>query len=183
MLEELLENKTKAKILGFFTSHPERGFYLQELKRKIGGNKLVSELNNLVKESILISYSKKSNKFFRLNKRSPQYQHLKVWARKIKKQPADELSSLIKTIPDLKLAVLTGIFIGSQKAECDALLVGKITQHQLEKFEKMATKIMGQEINYAVMEYKEYKMRKDTFDRFMKDVFENEHLVILDKIR
>jgi hypothetical protein len=42
---------------------------------------------------------------------------------------------------------------------------------------------MGQELNYSIMSEEEFINRRDTFDRFIKDIFDYPHLVILDKIR
>ena len=93
----------------------------------------------------------------------------------------DQLVATLKRIRGLRTAVLSGLFTAQPQLECDVLLVGKISQNSLEKFSRGAEKLMGQEINYAVMDPQEYEYRRNTFDRFTKDIFENEHLVLIDK--
>ena len=42
--------------------------------------------------------------------------------------------------------------------------------------------MMGQEINYSIMTEKEFLLRRDTFDRFIKDIFDYPHLTIVDSL-
>jgi hypothetical protein len=42
--------------------------------------------------------------------------------------------------------------------------------------------MMGQEINYSIMTEDEFKLRRDTFDRFIKDIFDYRHLVVVDNL-
>jgi hypothetical protein len=40
--------------------------------------------------------------------------------------------------------------------------------------------MMGIEINYSIMSLDEFKNRRDTFDRFLKDIFDYRHLAVID---
>jgi hypothetical protein len=60
--------------------------------------------------------------------------------------------------------------------------VGKINLSKLSDFLKAAEKMMGQEINYSVMTVEEFLQRRDTFDKFIKDVFDYRHLVVTDEL-
>ena len=64
----------------------------------------------------------------------------------------------------------------------DLLLVGKINLTKLAGFLKATEKLMGQEINYSVMTVEEFLLRRDTFDRFIKDIFDYRHLVVVDEL-
>lgn len=95
----------------------------------------------------------------------------------------DELVKHVAKLPGVKAAILTGLFVGRPEFDCDMVVVGKIPEQKLHEFSKGVEKMMGQEINYAYFEMEEFKYRQNMFDRFMKDVFENEHLTILNKIK
>jgi hypothetical protein len=43
--------------------------------------------------------------------------------------------------------------------------------------------MMDQEINYSIMTEQEFKERKGTFDRFIKDIFDYKHLVVCDNLK
>ena len=77
---------------------------------------------------------------------------------------------------------MSGIFCGHQNLPVDILLVGKINLNKLSDFLKAAEKMMGQEINYSVMSVKEFVQRRETFDRFIKDIFDYRHLVVVDEL-
>ena len=181
-MQQLLENKSKARILGFFLTRPERGFYFGELKKKLAGRKLQADLAILVKKNLLLTNSKRGKKYYRLNKRSSSYVQLKSWAKKIKRAAEDDLVKMTKKVSGIRFAALSGFLAGNNKLECDLLLVGKVSQKKLEGFIKKAEALVHNEINYALMPIAEFEYRKNTFDRFMKDIFENDHVVLVDKI-
>jgi len=177
-----LENKNKSRILAFFLNRPERGFYIGELKNKLSVRKLEVELGFLVKQDILRTNSKRGKKFYRLNLRHPWHNQLKNWARKIKRVAEDDLVKILKKVPGVRLAALSGFFTGNNNLECDLLLVGKIPQKRLDVFINKLEQLVHNEVNYAVMGLEEFEYRKHTFDRFMKDIFENDHVILIDRI-
>jgi hypothetical protein len=65
----------------------------------------------------------------------------------------------------------------------DLLLVGKINLNKLADFLKAVEKMMQQEINYSVMSVDEFVQRRNTFDKFIKDIFDYPHLVVVDTLQ
>lgn len=183
MLETILKSKVKTNLLAFLLAGPQRSFYVGELKRRIGARNVQGHLNELAKENIVKSFSKKGKKYFQVNPKHPLYWQIRGTAQKAAKKYEDELFKYLKKLPGLKVAILTGIFTANPHMSCDVLLVGKLPEKKLLNFEKGIKKLMGQEINYALFSVGEYEARKSMFDRFMKDVLENDHLVVMNKIR
>lgn len=181
-MENITENKRKARVLQFFLSRPERSFFAGELRKKLGSRGLENDLTALVKQGLLFSTRKRGNKYYRINSKHPQYLDLKNWAKRIKRVAEDDLVKIVRRLPGVKLAVLSGFLAGENKLECDLLLVGKFPAKKLDNFVKSAESLVDNEINYAVMDLAEFDYRKNTFDRFMKDIFENTHVVLVDKI-
>ena len=183
MFEKYLENRNQSALIGFFLASPERAFYYGEIQKRTGLRSLDLLLLSFVREGFLTTFSKKSKKYYRVNQNSPVYLELKFSIGKNFKGYEDELSKYLRKIPGIKAAVLSGIFVGQPQMECDLVLAGKMPIVKLEELEKGLTKLMGQEVNYAVFSVEEYKYRKSIFDRFMKDIFENDHLVLFDKTK
>ena len=181
-MEKLLENKSKARVLAFFLNRPGRSFYFGEIKKKLGGRKLNADLAALVKQEILRTSSKRGSKYYRLNLKHPWHADLADWAKRFKRVADDDLVKMIKKVPGIKFAALSGFLAGQNKLQCDLLLVGRLPQKKLANFIKKAEELVHNEINYAVMGLEEFEYRKNTFDRFMKDIFENDHVVLADKI-
>ena len=180
-MEKLLDSKSKMKLALFFLTHPQRAFFVGEIRKKNLGRNFVSDLAQMVRKEILLAHSKRGKKYYRINKRSEFYESLKDWARKFKRSSEDELVKLAKKFSGLRFAALSGFLTGQNALQCDVLLVGNFKQNQLNNFIDKMQRIVSNEINFAVMSLSEFEYRKNTFDRFMKDIFENEHLVLVDK--
>ena len=103
------------------------------------------------------------------------------WAKNAQKGK-DELFLAIRRLGDVRAAFLSGIFTGYPNLPVDILLVGKINLKKLSDFLKAVKKMMGQDINYSVMTVEEFLQRRDTFDKFIKDIFDYPHLVVMDEL-
>jgi hypothetical protein len=183
LLNTILESKVKTNIVAFFLANPERSFFIGEIEKRLSSKSLTPHLAALVKLGLLKTFSKKGKKYFIVNKKNTFLNDLRLSISKNLKSYEDELVKAMKKVNGLKVGVLTGIFTANPEMSCDILLAGNITPKALENFIKGAEKLMGQELNFALFELKEYEYRKSIFDRFMKDIFENPHIVVVNKAR
>ena len=94
----------------------------------------------------------------------------------------DELFSAIKHLGEIKAAFLSGVFCGHANLPVDVLLVGRVNLNKLADFLQAAEKMMGQEINYSIMTVDEFLLRRNTFDKFIKDIFDYPHLTVIDQL-
>lgn len=170
-------------MIAFFSANPERYFYLAELQKKTKVRGIANHLAALVKENILTTFSKKGKKYFRKNIRNTFFNTSEAQVLRKKWKKEDTLVSYLKKFPRLKKAVASGLFVGRPEMVCDLLLVGEVSAVKLKGMEKNLEKMLGQEINYALFSVDEYIHRKNIFDRFMKDIFENDHVELFSKIR
>ncbi len=182
-LNQILESKVKINIVSFFLANPERSFFSGELEKRLGSKSLPPHLNSLIKMDLLKTFSKKGKRYYIVNSKNDFWSKLRSAVSKILKKYEDELVKAVKKLPGVKVAVLSGLFAAQPDRECDLLLVGKIPQSNLDNFIRGAEKIAGQELNYALFTSEEYQYRKSIFDRFMKDIFEYPHIVIIEKIK
>lgn len=182
ILDKILESKSKTNLLNFFMSSNERSFYIGELGKTVGGRNLHFDLNYFVRQGIVSSFIHKGRRYYHKNRKSSVYEQARSRKIKFSKRYGDELLKFLKGISGLKLAVLSGLFTGELRLPVDVLFVGALSRRVLEKFAFLSEKIAGQEINYAVLSADEFDYRKNVYDRFVKDIFENEHVVIVDKI-
>ena len=83
----------------------------------------------------------------------------------------------------IKLIVISGVLIQNPDIRVDLLIVGNgIKKSQLETAIKSIESEIGRELRYAVFETQEFKYRMGIYDRLIRDVFDYEHEVVLDKI-
>ncbi|HYV33326.1 MAG TPA: hypothetical protein VE973_00555 [Candidatus Limnocylindria bacterium] len=184
MLEDIVNSKVDSAILSFFLAAPERSFSVLEVSKRLGIPylKVAHSLSKLSLAGPLKGFSKKNKKYYLINSRYALLPEMKNFWNKNGVKYNDELFSAIRRLGEIKAAFLSGIFCGEPNLPVDLLLVGKVNLKKLSDFLKAVEKLMGQEINYSVMSLKEFLLRRDTFDKFIKDIFDYHHLIVVDNI-
>jgi len=81
-----------------------------------------------------------------------------------------------------KLFILTGVFINNHHSPTDMLIVGRINKDRLAKVVKELEKEMGRQINFTLMDTKEFKYRKDITDVFLYSILEGSKIVVVDEM-
>lgn len=184
MLQDIIESKSDSAILSFFLAAPPRAFSVLEVSRRLRQSylKTAHVLNKLVSASLLKSFSRRGKKYYIINLRNPLLPEIKRQFSRDIAPYKDELFAAVRQLGDVRAAFLSGLFSGQPNLPVDILLVGRINLKKLSDFLKAAEKMMGQEINYSIMSVKEFQLRRDTFDRFIKDIFDYPHLTVLDNL-
>lgn len=185
MLEDIINSKSDAAVLSFFLAAPERSFSPLEISKRVRLPylKCAHVLNKLVLHGQLKSFSKKGRKYYLINSRYKLLPAIKEYLLKNGHKYHDELFSAIRSLGNVRAAFLSGLFVGEPSLPVDILLVGRVNLARLDGFLKQLEKLMGQEINYSIMSEREFKSRRDTFDRFIKDIFDYRHLVVCDNLK
>ena len=144
--------------------------------------KLKNELADLIKQGLVKTLTKNKVTYYLVNSKHKTLLELKQSLLKNQKRFDDELFFAVHRLGEVKAAFLSGLFTGHPELPVDILIVGKPNLHKLDEFLVNAKKMMGQEINYSVMTEDEFVIRRDTFDRFIKDVFDYPHIIIFDHV-
>jgi len=184
MLEEIIDSKIDSSILSFFLVAPERSFSALEISKRLAVPlpKTIPILNKLSQHGQLRSFVKKGKKYYLINSKYKLLPEIKSYLLKNGPKYQDELFSAIRRLGEVKAAFLSGIFTGYSNLPVDLLLVGKIKLRKLDEFLQAVQKIMGQEVNYSVMSVEEFQQRRNTFDKFIKDIFDYNHLTVIDEL-
>jgi hypothetical protein len=185
MLKDIIDSKTDSAVLAFFLAAPARSFSVLEISRRLGipHHKTAFVLNRLAEAGPINTFSKKGKKYFIINSRYIFLPDIKNLLLKSFPKYQDELFSAVRKLGDIRAAFLSGIFTGYPNLQVDILLVGKINLKKLSDFLKASQKMMGQEINYSIMTPKEFELRRNTFDKFIRDIFDYRHLVVCDNLK
>jgi len=95
-----------------------------------------------------------------------------------------ELASRFKIIGRIKMFVVAGIFIGDPKSRVDLLIVGEsIKRPKAEKVIEALSAELGRDVIYSIMDVEEYEYRYKMYDKFVRDISEMDHEVVIDKLR
>ena len=185
MLENLLATKLKKKLLSIFFAFPKRSFSLLELRNltEVGERMISLALKELLRADVVSFVTKMRRRYYRINPRFHLYHELEDLAvdRNLRE---DEVSRCLKKLPNLKLAVLSGIFTFQPELSTDILLVGEdLRWTRLVAVLAEIEKLTGEEINYTTMDLAEYEYRRMLNDRFIRDIFDHSHLVVINNLK
>jgi len=201
MIEQLFGSKTRVKLLQLFYSNPNRAFYVREITRKIDEqiNSVRRELANLLSIGIIASDTTNNRLYYEVNQDYEYYDPLRkifggatdaavVDNTKEGAEDATPTTALsgperdkLKSLGNVELALYTGQFTRDESSGIDALIVGDINQHALQKFMAELEAQEGKEIRYTVMPSQEFSYRRQIKDRFITTVLASKKQVLVDK--
>ncbi len=95
----------------------------------------------------------------------------------------EQLAAGIRGAGKVSLIVITGTLLNTERRMVDLFIVGdKLKKPKIEKALKTLEAEIGKEIMYAMMTTTEFRYRYGMYDRFLKDLFDNTHEIVLDKL-
>ena len=194
MIDALFGSKTRVKLLYLFLNNPGQPFYVREITRKIGEqiNSVRRELSNMINVGIITSDSADNKLYYQVNQRYEYYVALRsifgsnnadvLVANKVSDSTtAEDYIAMLKGIAGIRLAILAGILVEGSTTSVDVLLVGDIAGAKVKSFIKDVEKQEGREINYSVLSYDEFYYRLSVRDKFITEIINSKHNVVIDK--
>lgn len=183
LLSDIIDSKYPAEILAFYLVAPLRSFTARELGVRLHTTtaKANSAAAMLERNRYLKGFTKSKTKYYLLNTRHPHVESLRAKCLDEQGPWTDELFTSLRKLGQLSGLFLSGLFVGRPELPVDILMVGKVSNAKLEEFLATAQKLTNNELNYTVMSREEFDIRRDTFDRFIKDIFDYPHVVLLDR--
>lgn len=191
MIDALFGSKTRVKLLHLFMNNPGKAFYVREITRLIDEqiNSVRRELANMMNIGVISSDNADNKLYYEVNQRYEYYVALRaifadekmdvVSATGAKGQQLDWRSAL-EGLPHLRLAIVAGILVRGSSSKIDILLVGNVPSAKLKTAIKTIEKHEGRELNYTVMSYDEFYYRLSVRDRFITEVINGKHSVLVD---
>ncbi|OGE79911.1 MAG: hypothetical protein A2660_00450 [Candidatus Doudnabacteria bacterium RIFCSPHIGHO2_01_FULL_45_18] len=185
MLAQLLSSKPKTNLINLLLAHPARSFSFTELRLASGcQSKLLKlTLKELRQMEFLNITEKKRVKYYQTNKHFALYPELVNLLRKARNVPQDLLVAKASKIGKCRLIALTGVFVGKPRIETDLLFVGRIRPSRVANFLKVAEKFAEQEVSFTILTPHEFEYRKSLNDRFVKNILENNPILVVDKTK
>jgi len=197
MLNALFGSTARVKILNLFLLHQPQKYYLHQLARELNlpANAVRRELENMVKfdliieEKIINNQEEKSKKeparqgekkYFSINKNFILYPEIKALFIKAQILSSQKFITGLQKICQPKFLALTGLFTNDLEAPTDLLIVGNIRRQAFLKLIKELEKDLGREINFTIMDEKEFKYRQEVMDIFLYNILEGKIIVLLD---
>lgn len=185
ILEFLFGSKTKARLLRFFLMNPEQEFSMKEIsdKNMLKNSQARSAINELKRNKFILERKKNGTRCYVLNQKFPFLVELKGLFIKSNIYPQCSSLDKIRTIGEVKLALISGIFLNYPKSKADmVLVVNNVNRSKLKNLMGNIEAEVGREISYVLMNNEEFKYRLDMLDRFLLDFLESPHDELVNKI-
>ncbi len=188
MLNQLFGSDARVKILNIFLTKPDGEYYLRQLARDLDlqVNSVRRELINLENlgliNPVVAELKSKEKKYYIVNRDFLLFGEIKSLFIKAQLLSTKEFADNVQKICTPKLLVLTGFFTGNTDSKTDILIVGKINRDKLVKLIKELEESVNREINYTIMDEKEFIYRQEIFDVFLHKLMEGRKLIISDSL-
>lgn len=209
MLGKLFGSNARVKILKLFILHPQKRFYIRQIARDLNLqlNSVRRELESLEQFGLLITNpalmvdeddnvlsvdenerakdketTKSDKKYYQVDSNFVLYDEIKSLLVKAQFLYERDFLDKLQKAGKPRLLILTGFFVNKAKCQVDMLLVGRFDKAKLSKIVKNLETELGREVNYTVMDSKEFKYRKDITDIFLYDILEDRKIVAVDEI-
>ena len=202
LLEKLFESVPKVRIMRLFIQNGEALFSFLEvvervqIPREIVRKELFKLLHlGIIKKRLVLPQQdqqtgrhqskkqpKKQEKYL-LNIQFPLIEELKNLIIRATTTSRKSILSHFKKLGRVKLAVLSGIFLNTDRSRTDILVVGDdINRKRFERFLAYIESELGKTVAYTIMDTDEFKYRMQMFDRFLRDILEYPHEKLINKL-
>lgn len=185
ILESLFGSKARARLLRFFLLNQEGEFSLMEVAKKnmLEHTHFQKEINSLKKIRFLIEKSRKGKKHYSLNLAFPFYPELRNLIIKSNVYPQCQSLGAVKNIGDVKLVLISGVFLNYPKGKADMLVVvDNLNRTKLKNLMNNLEAEIGKEIRYVLITSEEFKYRMNMLDRFILEFIEGPHDELVNKV-
>lgn len=95
----------------------------------------------------------------------------------------DEIADRFRGVGKIKFLAVSGIFIDEPEARVDVLIVGDdLKKRSIENTLRAIEAEVGKELSYGALETAEFLYRISVYDKFVRDILDNRHDTVIDKI-
>ncbi|MCK5320729.1 hypothetical protein KAJ61_05075 [Candidatus Parcubacteria bacterium] len=126
--------------------------------------------------------NKSDKKYYQVNTNFVLYEEIRTLIIRAQLLYEKDFVEKLQTAGKPKLLILTGLFVNDDNAQVDLLVVGRLNKGKLIKQINNLEKELGIEVNFTIMDLKEFKYRRDITDVFLYEILEGKKLVVIDEL-
>ncbi len=185
LLGNFLGSKFLARVLKQFVLNPEASFTRSEILEKVNGQPaaVFPILKRMAAVKFLIVKNSKPQKRYQLNPRFPYLPEIKKLVLKEVPILDNEITSSIKKISGLEFAAVGGVLVGDKKGMVDLLAVSdRLNRAKFKKIIRNLEVEIGREVNFTLMDSKEFSYRYDLYDKFIMAMMDEPNIIVVNKL-
>jgi len=200
ILGRLFSSNALVKIMRLFLLNPNQGFDNKDIgsKSKVAASTvrmeiaLLKNIGFIKKASFYREIQKKTKSDKPKKKRvsgwqlNPEFIYIKPLKDLLVSSTALKREDIVKRLKksgNVKLVVISGIFLPEGDGTVDMLVVGdRLKKRTLENTFNTFESEIGKELTYAFLETPEFQYRLEMRDKFVRDILDYPHEKLIDKI-
>ncbi len=185
IFETLFGSKTRARLLRLFILNPERSYSTEEIAEKaiLLRGPLLREVRQLAKVKFVIERTKAGKPIFSVNPNFPFFNELQLLFVRPDSSVYDTMFKKLQAVGDVRLLLVSGIFLNYQKSKADMILVvNNPSRAKLKSAMGYIEAEIGKEIRFVLMNSEELQYRLNMMDRFLMEFLENPMREIVNKV-
>lgn len=174
----------RVKVVTFFVRQPELWSTTDTVATTLGTPRasVARELGQLVRFGLLKSRRVGSQVQYKINEHDDLFSPLTKFIPEVTNLTDREIVTTFKGVRGLVLIVAAGLLANEQHSPVDLLIIGKNPdEKRIDKIVKKLEVMAAVPLRYSVMDEDEYYDRKQSYDRFLRDIFEYRHRMVLEK--
>ncbi|MFH1561256.1 MAG: hypothetical protein ABID04_01605 [Patescibacteria group bacterium] len=182
-LKRLVVSQTRLKLIQSFFYFPDQTYYVRQMTRLVEEeiNSVRRELANLKAAGILLSEWRASRLFYWVDQKHLFFQDLLSLVLKTKGLGKEIIESR-QRLGQIKAVIFSSAFarnLPRQDDRIDVLVVGSVVLPELGALVVKEEKLRDREINYTVMDEKEFRLRKEGRDPFLYQILLSGRVMII----
>ncbi len=188
-LGKIFGSEAKVKIMRLFLFNPETVFDVKNIaeRAKVELPKARREISGLEKIGLIkrraSNKKKKNGHGFILNSQFAHLSPLQNFLINIEPLQPKEIIKKISRLGNIKLIIISGIFIQERESRADMLIVGDgVKKASLENVIKTLEAEIGKELRYVYFSTIDFKYRLSMFDKLIRDILDYPHRKVLNKL-
>lgn len=210
LLEHLFGSPVKAKLIKFFVHNSDTLFPFEEVRRRtqVPGPAVTRELHKLVAlgfvrvrevvakrlgkalratakgSSVRATGRGRRVRAYQTNPDFALFTELKGLITKTSPASRERMLEKLRSVGRIKCVILAGIFIGSETSRADIMIVGEhLGERRLKDFIENLEAEVGKELTCVALSTDDFRYRYTMFDRFVRDMLDYPHEVLINKLR
>ncbi len=197
ILQKLFGSASRVRLLRLFLMNPEGIFDVEDIAKRsrVAVGPLRKELRMLLEIGFIKdrrylklvqqkngTFVKKSRTGYGLHPKFPYITPLKALVTEIS-VGRDDIASRFRGAGNIKVIVIAGIFLDEPDSRVDILIVGdKLNKPVIQNALRHIEAELGKELSYSVMDTPEFDYRYGIYDKFIRDILDYPHMVVVNKL-
>lgn len=185
LFDTLFGSRVRARLLRLFLLNPETEFDATAAAKRVQLKRpeVVKELGRLEKMKFVQAKRKSGKKVYQVRLDFPFFSELRALVSKLNLNTRSAVFRKLKQTGNVKLVLITGVFINYPKSKVDMLLViDNASKLKLRNTLQTLEAEIGKEVRYSLMTSEEIRYRIDMLDRFLIEFFEGPYESVIDKM-